>query len=558
MSNALNFALGIDFGTASVRALIVDTTDGREMATASSSYPTGDRGVVVDSRNPDLARQNPSDYTNCLKDAVVGAIDRARCDSAFAPERIVGVGLDATASTPMPVDVGNRPLAQDSRFCDDPAALAWIWKDHTAHAEARVITDLARAIRPHYLDRCGGVYSPEWYWSKVLHCLRTSPEVFEAATTWVEISDWIPSVLAGINEPASIRRNVCAAGHKAMYYSSWGGFPDEQFLARLDPRLVRLRRSLPDRCHSIAERAGSLSAEWAEKLGLPAGIPIAMGTIDAHQGALGCGVKPGTLVKIIGTSACDIAVAPLSQDIGVIPGLCGIVPESVLPGHHGLEAGQAAVGDIFNWFVQTVRPGGASHEELTAEASNLPPGASGLLGLDWHNGNRTVLGDQRLTGLMLGMTLQTTPAEIYRALIESTAFGARAIVERLRDSAVPVQEIVACGGIALRNPMLMQIYADVLAMPISMAATGEACALGSAMAGAITGGVHADFAAAIAAMVRPPRVCHRPNHSSAEVYRRLYALYRELHDSFGVAGAGGGHYPVMKELLALRDKSRRL
>ena len=314
--------------------------------------------------------------------------------------------------------------------------MAWLWKDHTGTAEAAEITALARKMRPQYLAKCGGTYSSEWFFSKILRCLRASPEVFGAAAWWVELADFVPAALTGTQERGKFTAGICAAGHKAMYNESWGGYPDAEFLSRLSPKLAAMRDRLCSKARDISSSVGGLSREWAARTGLREGIPVAVGAFDAHLGAVGAGIAPGTLVKIIGTSTCDIAVWPLEAKLPDIPGLCGIVSGSVLPGCYGLEAGQSAVGDIFNWFVNYIEPGGktaGSHEALTRGAAKLRAGESGLLALDWNNGNRTVLVDQQLTGLMLGQTLYTTPAEIYRALIEATAFGALTIIKRIEE-----------------------------------------------------------------------------------------------------------------------------
>ncbi|HTE45835.1 MAG TPA: ribulokinase, partial [Gemmatimonadaceae bacterium] len=426
------YAIGLDYGTNSVRALVVDVATGAEVGTRVFAYPSGRNGILLDPKDPHLARQNPRDYLDGLTASVRGALTQA-AQVGVDPSQVIGIGVDTTGSTPIPVDAVGQPLAFDARFCSDLNAQVWLWKDHTAHAEARCITETAARVRPQYLAKCGGTYSSEWYWAKILHCLHAAPNVFDATHTWVEHADWIPAILTGTERPAALRRSICAAGHKALFSRAWGGYPDADFLAALDPRLVRLGAALPNEAHSVAEAAGGLTKEWAERLGLQAGIPVAVGAFDAHLGAVGSGIRRGTLVKIIGTSTCDLMVAPLDADVADVPGLCGIVPESVLPGQFGLEAGQSAVGDIFNWLVDVVRPAGKSHAELTAEAERLLPGESGLLALDWHNGNRTVLVDQRLTGTLLGLTLHSTPAEIYRALVEATAFGARVIMERYEE-----------------------------------------------------------------------------------------------------------------------------
>jgi len=551
------YTIGLDFGSNSVRALLVDTATGEEVATSVHVYDHGDEGIVLDPRDPNLARQHPADYLSGIETTVKDVLSQAATRPGFDPAQVAGIGVDTTGSTPMPVDGCGQPLSGYAEFADNPASFAWLWKDHTGHAEAEEITQLAEKMRPQYLAKCGGRYSSEWYWSKVLHAARVAPEVFDAAASWVEIADWIPAMLTGADSVAEIKRGVCAAGHKAMYHPSWGGYPDEEFLAALDPRLVRLRRSLPDACHTVAEPAGGLSEEWAQRLGLKSGIPVAVGAFDAHLGAVGSGIGPGTLVKIIGTSTCDMMVADLSQDLPDIPGLCGIVPESILPGAFGLEAGQSAVGDIFAWFVNVVRPAGETHESLTEKAAQLKPGESGLLALDWHNGNRTILVDQRLTGLILGLTLQSTPAEIYRALIEATAFGARAIVERLEEYGVRVERVVNCGGIAAKNPLVMQIYADVLNRPMQLSRSDQTCALGAAMAASVTAGLHEDFSQAAQAMTGVSETVFTPKPGNAGVYERLFQVYRALHDAFGVREARADLFAVMKDLLEIRDEVRQ-
>ena len=557
------FAIGLDYGTNSVRALIVDASSGEEIATNVFSYPHGEAGILLDPKDPNLARQHPADYLEGVERAVTGALAAAAAVPGFAPSGVIGIGVDTTGSTPIPVGADGQPLALTPAFWDDLAAMAWLWKDHTGHEEAAEITALAEKMRPQYLAKCGGRYSSEWFWSKILHCARVAPRVFDAAHSWVEHADWLPAVLTGTTAPAALKRCICAAGHKALFHASWGGYPDAEFLAALDPRLARLRQSLPDVASNISEAAGALTPEWAARLGLPAGIPVAVSAFDAHLGGVGSGIQPGVLVKIIGTSTCDMMVAPLGQNLPDVPGLCGIVPESILPGMYGLEAGQSAVGDIFNWFVNYLQPGGAesgSHEALTRAAEKLAPGASGLLALDWNNGNRTVLVDQRLTGLLLGTTLHTTPAEIYRALVEATAFGARVIMERFEEYGVKVERIVNCGGIAAKNPMVMQIYADAMGRPVEISRSAQTCALGAAIAGAVVAGKAAggydNFADAVDAMTGVQEKTFVPNPAAVAIYDRLFALYKQLHDAFGIAGHQAALSNVMKDLLQIRDEVR--
>jgi len=445
-------------------------------------------------------------------------------------------------------------------FKDNPNAHAWLWKDHTGHAEAAEITALAEKEHPEYLAKCGGTYSSEWFFGKVLHCLRTDPTVFEAAYSWVECCDYIPAVLTGITQPDMIKRSRCAAGHKALFSEQWGGLPAKDFLSKLDPKLGELRDRLYNKSYTIETQAGILTEQWAQKLGLPGGIPVAVGAFDAHLGAVGSGIAPGKLIKIIGTSTCDMLVSESGRELADIPGICGIVDGSILPGYFGLEAGQSAVGDIFNWFVNYIQAGGksaGSHEALTERAAKLKPGQSGLLALDWNNGNRTILVDQRLTGLLVGQTLHTRPEEIYRALIEATAFGALTIINRFEEYGVKVSEIINCGGIAEKNPLLMQIYADVTGREMKISRSAQSCALGACIAGAVVAGKKADgydnFADAQAAMCGIKDVTYRPAPENHSLYQKLYALYKQLHDAFGLSDWSGKLANVMKELLDIKD-----
>ncbi len=558
------YTIGLDYGTNSVRALIVNVRNGAEIGTCVFEYPHGEAGILLDPKDPNLARQHPADYLDGAIASVRGALKDAEGKDGFSADAIIGIGIDTTGSTPIPVDADGKPLAFQAAFKDNPAAMAWLWKDHTAHKEAVEITEKAEKIRPQYLAKCGGTYSSEWYWSKLLRCKRCAPEVFNAAYTWVECADWIPAVLTETSAPDQVKRCICAAGHKAMANPGWGGYPDAEFIESLDADLLRVRKTLPDTLYAVNTPAGKLSETWAQKLGLPVGIPVAVGAFDAHLGALACGITPGVLTKIVGTSTCDMMVAPLDSDLPDIPGLCGIVPESILPGAFGMEAGQSAFGDIYNWFVNYMQPGGAeagSHEALTEEAAQLQPGQSGLLALDWHNGNRTVLVDPRLTGLVLGMSLHTTPAEIYRALIEATAFGARVIMERFEEYGVKAERVINCGGIAMKNPMVMQILADVMNRTMEISSSNQTCALGAAMCGAVVAGKdnggYDNFADAASAMTSVQDTKYTPDPDRVATYDRLYALYKQLHDAFGTKDYMASLANVMKDLLQLREEARQ-
>jgi L-ribulokinase len=554
------YVIGLDYGTNSVRALLVNVANGHEAAASVWNYEHGTQGVIL-ARDPNVARQYPGDYIKGAEVTIKKALAIAKKSvRGFKADQVIGIGVDTTGSTPLPVDANGQPLAYNKRFAKNPAAQAWLWKDHTSTAEAAEITALAAEIRPQYIAKCGGTYSSEWFFSKILRCLRTSPDVFAAAHSWIELADYVPGDLTGTLHPENRIVGICAAGHKAIYNSEWGGYPDIDFLGKLDPKLAALRPRLTSRVESVDKAVGGLTPTWAAKTGLTAGIPVAVGAFDAHLGAIGSGIAAGTLVKIIGTSTCDITVTPESAALQDVPGLCGIVKGSVLPGFYGLEAGQSAVGDIFNWFVNYISPGGkkvGTHEALTAEASKLAPGESGLLALDWNNGNRTILVDQRLTGLLIGQTLYTTPAEIYRALIEATAYGALAIINRFEEYGVKIQQVVNCGGIAEKSQLVMQIYADVTGRPMKVSRSAQTCALGSAVAAAVVGGAHPNFAAAQKAMTGLKPHVYKPNPKAHAVYRELYPLYKALHDAFGTKTGSGQLHDVMKQLLAIRARARK-
>lgn len=561
-STEKRFAIGVDYGTNSVRALIVDVADGSEVASHVYDYPNGDAGILLDPKDPNLARQNPADYIAGFHVSVGGAVKAASKKRGFRPELVVGIGVDTTGSTPIPVDREGTPLALKPAFKKNLAAHAWLWKDHTGHAEAAEITERAARGRDGYLAKCGGTYSSEWYWSKILHCKRTAPKVFDAAYAWVELADFVPAFITGNLDPDTLPRGICAAGHKAMYHDDWGGLPSKRFLQGLEAGLGTVRDHYGMPAVPADRKAGELTAEIAGKVGLPPGVAVAVGAFDAHMGAVGSGIKPGTLVKIIGTSTCDMMVAPMDKPLPDIPGLCGIVPGSIIPGMYGLEAGQSAVGDIFNWFVKYLAPAeftaeGDPHANLTRAADKLRPGESGLVALDWNNGNRTILVDPLLSGLLVGQTLHTTAPEIYRALVESTAFGALTIINRFEEYGVKVKEVVNCGGIAEKNPFVMQIYADVCNRPMKISRSAQTCALGAAIFGAVVGGAYKSTEQAQRKMTGVKSTVYRPNKAAAKVYVELYSLYRTLHDAFGTTQFAGKLERVMKELIAIRDRTRK-
>jgi L-ribulokinase len=562
MSSSARYALGIDYGTNSCRSLLIDLDSGAEVGSTVFPYPSGDLGILTDPRDPHVARQNPQDYLEGIFAVVRGALEQAKASvPGFDAAQVVGIGVDTTGSTPIPVDKAGTPLGLLPQFKGNLNAMVWLWKDHTGHAEAAEITKLGNEMRPQIMAKCGGIYSSEWWWSKILHLRRCDPAVFDAAYSFVEHCDWIPAVLTGNTDPLTLKRSVCAAGHKAMFSKQWGGLPDKEFLAKLDPALADLRDRLYSEAHVADTKAGGLCAGWAQRLGLKEGIAIAVGAFDAHMGAVGAGIKEGTLTKILGTSTCDLMVTPDKTPLADIPGVCGIVDGSILRGYYGIEAGQSAVGDIFLWFVNNLVPDsygatpGDKFVNMEKAMSAQKPGAGGLLALDWNNGNRTILVDQRLTGLLLGQTLHTKAHEIYRAYIEATAFGALTIIKRIEEHGVPVKQIINTGGLSIKNETLMQIYADVTGRPMKVSRSEQTCALGAAIFGAAAAGVGtvADIQSKVSATREK---VYQPIPENVAVYAELYTLYRTLHDAFGTADWSGNLHHVMKKLLEIRERQR--
>jgi L-ribulokinase len=561
------YVIGLDFGTNSCRSLIVDVSDGTELASHVFPYPSGDNGVIIDETDPNLARQNPADYLLGIEVTIREAIEKARkADPNFKSEDVIGIGIDTTGSSPMPVDASGQALCFDPKFRDNLAAYVWLWKDHTSYLEAAQITELAAEIRPQYLSKIGGVYSSEWWWSKILHCKNIAKDVFDAAWSWVEICDWIPANLTGELNPRKIKRSMCAAGHKALFNAGWHGLPDTEFLERLSPGLGALRERLYHEALTSDKLAGYLSKEWADKLGLTTNVAVAVGAFDAHMGAVGAGISTGTLVKIMGTSTCDIMVSPRSEKLADIPGVCGIVEGSVMEDYYGIEAGQSAVGDIFLWFINNLASDefGKTQDErfknYNEAAAKLKPGESGLIALDWNNGNRTILVDARLSGLLIGYTLHTQSHEIYRTLLEATAFGALEIIDRIEEYGVKIREVVNCGGLASKNPLLMQIYADITGRPMKISGSDQTPALGAAIFSAVAAGKKVggyDTVREAQRSMTKSGLVYNPIPENHAVYEKLYKLYRQLHDAFGTKSWSGSMYNVMKDLLDIRDEVRK-
>lgn len=550
--------LGIDFGSTAVRILTMDLKTGEVLNTLEQAYEEGENGVFLSSKNNLIARQKPADYVLSMKKALKKTTSQNKA-LGLKMSSVSGVGVDATGSTPLPVTREMSPLSDLDKFKNNLNAYAWMWKDHSAHEEAKFITKTIVENRPTYLDKIGGTYSSEWFWAKILSCRNIDKEVFDAAFTWLELSDFIPAVLTGCTDASTVKRNCCAAGHKGLFSNEWGGFPDEKFIKKLHPDLLKILKTLPEETFSIADSCGTLSKKWAAEFGMREGIPIGVGILDAHAGAVGSGINNGSLVKIIGTSTCDLVLADLHTGKSNIQGVASVATESVLPGYYGIEAGQSAVGDILDWFVKTVLKNEKSHVELTNEAENLNVGSSGLLALDWNNGNRSILADPMLSGLIVGQSLQTKDFEIYRALIESTAFGARTIIEDMERQGVIINEVVNCGGITHKNALFMQIYADVINKPMKIAASDETVALGAAIVGA-----HAAFKAeniSISFNELQDKSCkvlekvYTPITQNVQTYNKLYAIYKKLHDAFGIEGTKIEMFNIMKDLIKIKNNT---
>lgn len=532
------YVIGADFGTDSVRSVIIDAKTGAETAVSVMLYPRWREGRYCDpARN--MYRQHPLDYIESFEFVVKDALAKA---GAGVAENVCGISFDTTASTPVITDRSGTPLALTPRFAEDPDAMFMLWKDHTAIDEADEINALAHSWEVDYTTYSGGIYSCEWIWAKLLHVLRGNEKVRAAAWSWIEHCDWMAALLTGNTAPEKAVRGRCAAGHKAMWHESWGGYPSEEFLTALSPLLAGFRGRVGNETRTSDHSAGGLCPEWARRLGLPENIAVGVGAIDCHIGAVGAGIRPGVLVKVMGTSTCDIVVAS-PEEVGnnVVRGICGQVDGSVLPGLIGFEAGQAAFGDIYAWFrkllawpLENLAGGDTSAAqdrilgELTRQAEEAGDTESGVMALDWFNGRRTPDADPRAAGAIYGLTLASTAPQIFRALVEATAFGSRAIMERMAGEGVAVGEVTAIGGIARKSPFVMQTMADILGVPIRVAASDQACALGAAMYAAVAAGVYADIGGAQSAMGAGSDSEYTPDRSRRERYDGLYAEYLRL------------------------------
>ena len=552
------FSIGIDFGTESARAVLVRVKDGEEVANAVHTYADG----VIDERlpgtnielEPDWALQNPADYIEAIKKTIPQVLREAGVDA----EDVIGIGIDFTSCTMLPIDKEGIPLCMREKYKDNPHSWVKLWKHHAAQPEADRINQVAREREEKWLDRYGGKISSEWFFPKCLQILNEAPEIYDAADRFIEATDWIILQLTGKE-----KRNSCTAGYKAIWDPD-EGFPSPDYFKAVHPRLENIVDEKMSRdIYPLGQRAGGLTAYMAKLTGLKEGTPVAIGNVDAHVSVPAMTViEPGKMVMIMGTSICHMMV---DKEFHPIPGACGIVKEGILPGYYGYEAGQSAVGDIYAWMVKNSVPpeyweeaknkGMNIHKILEEKASRLRPGESGLLALDWWNGNRSVLVDADLSGVLLGYTLDTKPEEIYRAIIEATAFGTYKIINSFEEKGVMIKELYACGGLPERNRLVMQIFSDVTGREIKIAASPHTPAFGSAMFGAVAageemGGYDTIFDAA-RNMAKIKQESFIPNRENHEVYERIYAEYNRLHDYFG-----RGENEVMKRLKRIKIEVR--
>jgi L-ribulokinase len=544
------YVIGVDYGTDSVRSVLVDARSGKTVASSIFEYPRWKKGLYC-APNRNLFRQHPLDYVEGLEHSIRAVLAKIPKSSRAA---VAGISVDTTGSTPVAVDKTGMPLSLTPAFAKNPNAMFVLWKDHTAVEEADEINDAARSWGGTDFTRYeGGVYSSEWFWSKILHVLREDTAVSEAAWSWVEHCDWIPALLTGRTDPLAIRRSRCAAGHKAMWHASWKGLPPSSFLSKLNPGLGNLRDRLYENTFTADIPAGTLSREWARRLGLPETVTIGTGSFDAHMGAVGAGIEPFHLVKIMGTSTCDMLVAPL-EAFGdkVVRGICGQVDGSILPGMLGMEAGQSSFGDVYAWFrdllswplsavlLKTKSISAASAARLAAEtadavipvlskaAAKLPPDPAEPVALDWLNGRRTPDADQRLKAAVSGLSLGSDAPRLFRALVEATAFGARMINDRFLSEGVPIRGVIAIGGVSKKSPFVMQTVTDILGMDIRVARSEQACALGAAMCAATAAGLYPSLLEAQRAMANGFETVYSPDRSRTAVYDALYRRYKDL------------------------------
>jgi L-ribulokinase len=544
------YVIGLDYGTDSVRALLVNTSNGAEVSSSVFEYPRWKAGkYCVPGKNQ--FRQHPLDYIEGFETTIKNVLSKA---SIEVRSNVVAISVDTTGSTPVAVDKNGTPLSLKPEFAENPNAMFVLWKDHTGIKEADEINALSRSWGGiDYTKFEGGIYSSEWFWAKLLHVIREDDKVAGAAFSWVEHCDWIPALLTGDTNPLTIKRSRTAAGHKAMWHEDFGGLPSEDYLIKLDPKLKGLKERLFKDTFTSDVKAGTLCAEWAKKLGLSESVVIGVGSFDAHLGAVGAEIKPYYLSKVMGTSTCDMLIAPMKEVAGkLVRGICGQVDGSIVPGMLGLEAGQSAFGDIYAWFKNVLMwpaeniIADSKHlnadqkkaiieelsdniiKQLSDEAAKLPIEDADIVALDWMNGRRTPDANQSLKGVIAGLNLGSDAPRIFKSLVEATAFGSKKIADRFISEGIRIDGVIALGGVAKKSNFVMQTVADIMNMPILVARSEQACALGTAMAASVAAGIHADFSVAQAKMGGGFEKEYKPNPENAKKYQNLYEKYNAM------------------------------
>jgi len=541
-----SYVIGVDFGTDSARALLVDSANGEVLGSATSSFKRWKEGLYCDPKQSQF-RQHPLDYIEsleaCLKGCLANANDEIRAN-------VVAISIDATGSTPVAIDRHGQPLAMSAEFSENPNAMFFLWKDHSSIKEVEEINQNAQGLEVNYLSYCGGAYSSEWFWSKLLHMARTDEEVYNATHSWLEQSDWLPYLLTGNQDAQLLKRNVCAAGHKALWAQELGGYPPLEFFTHLDPKLERIYHSINKEVFTADELVGNLSKEWADKLGLKTDVLICVGAIDAHVGAIGAQIQPGYMCKVMGTSTCDMMVIDREElQDRLVQGICGQVQGSIVPQYIGLEAGQSAFGDVYNWLknlllwpIKNSLKRSASlgsqaisdlrdelEQNLLSELSELakqqPIQEDSELALDWFNGRRTPDVNPSLTAALFNLDLGSNPVNIFQALVEATCFGSRAIVEHVENQGVAIQGVIGIGGIAKKSDYVMQTLADVLQRPIMVHRSDETCAMGACMLAATAAGIYTSLSEAMDKMGSGFEKEYLPNPEKKELFDKRYAKY---------------------------------
>lgn len=545
----MKYTIGLDYGTDSCRALIVEVETGKEVASSVKYYKRWMKGMYC-KPNANQYRHHPLDYIEAMEESVKEALSKS---PQGVSENVIGISFDTTGSTPALIDKDGQVLALRPEFAENPNAMFILWKDHTAVEEAARINDLARAAEVDYTKYEGGIYSSEWVWAKVAHVLKKDPSIVDAACSWVELCDWLPAILTDKVKPRDIVRGRCAAGHKALWHEDWGGLPPEEFLVKIEPLLKGYRDNLFTETYTSDQQVGKLTEEWAKRLGLTTNVVIGVGAFDCHMGAVGAEIGSKTFVRVIGTSTCDIMVASY-EDMKdkLIPGICGQVDGSVMPGMIGLEAGQSGFGDIYAWFKSVLAwpienvltKSDLIDEETKAKlveetldkiipelseiAAKIPISQSTVLAVDWMNGRRTPDASQLVKGTITGLSLASDAPLIFRALVEATAFGSKAIVDRFLENQIEIDSVIGIGGISLKSPFVMQTLADVLNMPIKVAKSDQACALGAAMFAAVAAGAHNTIQEAQEKMGQGFALEYYPIKENHEAYMKIYKEYQKV------------------------------